>query len=253
MGKFIHSDILPSKMFIVSWSPLHSHCRFSTNEKKHPNFEEKVVNSTLFGLALFLAAARMVIRFYSQRNLHPDDFVLIFACLSLTASQVLLYILGMDNIHWSGGTTFTPGGGPTQTPTLLTIEDLEVYYRRISMIMRMEYSIGILTWTCIFSVKVCFLLFFHQIITRSRRLIVAWKVILGIAVISWVLCSSAFFISCPYIGQAACKSKLCLPGPLPPPNSAPYLITATLIKAQWNVHKVAGMFETLPWTSWDFF
>lgn len=163
----------------------------------------------------------MVIRFYSQRNLHSDDFVLMFACLTLTASQVLLYILGMDNIHWSGGTTFTPGG--PQTPTL-TIEDLEVYYRRISMIMRMEYSIGILTWTSIFSVKVCFLLFFHQIITRSRRLIVAWKVILGITIISWVLCSSASFISCPYIGQAACKSNFACPDP--PPNSAPYLITA---------------------------
>lgn len=194
---FIDSDIISSKAFIVS---SHSTLMSST---KHLTLK-KVVNSTLFGLALFLATARVVIRIHSQRNLHPDDFVLMFACLTIIASQVLLYILGIDNIYWSGAVTFDPG---PQTPALKT-EDIEVYYRRISMIMRMEYSIGILTWTSIFAVKICFLLFFHQIITRIRRLIVAWKVILGITLVSWALCSCAFFISCPHFGQAACKSTL---------------------------------------------
>lgn len=174
---------------------------------------KQAVNSTLFGLALLVAAARMVIRFHSLRKLHPDDFVLMFACSTFIASQVLLYILKIDRIHSFGAVTFDPS---PQTPAL-KIEDPEVYYRRLSKIMRMEYSIGILTWSSIFAVKICFLLFFHQMITRIWRLIVAWRVIFGITMISWALCSCAFFISCPYFGKAACKSNF--PAP---PNSDPY-------------------------------
>lgn len=157
-------------------------------------------------------------RFHSQRKLHPDDFVLMFACLTIIASQVLLYTLNMDNIHWLGAATFDP---VPQTPAL-TIEDLEEYYRRISKILRMEYSIGILTWASIFAVKICFLLFFHQMITRIRKLIVVWRVIFGITIISWALCSCAFFISCPHFGQAVCKSTL--PAPVRPPDPIPVLI-----------------------------
>ena len=174
---------------------------------------KKVVNGTLFGLALLMAAVRMVIRFHIQRKLHPDDFVLIFAVLTFIASQVLVYILKIDHIQWFGAITFDPG---PQTPALI-FEDPEAFYRQISKIQRMEYSTGVLTWTSIFAVKISFLLFFHQMITRLRRLIVAWRVILGITIIFWAFCSCAVFISCPYFGRTACKSAL--PAP---PSSALY-------------------------------
>lgn len=193
----IDSENISSKVFTVSFQSI------SMSTTKYLTLK-KAANGTLFGLALLIAAARLGIRFHSQRKLHPDDFVLIFACLTFIASQILLYILKIDNIHWLGAVTFDPS---PQTPAL-TIEDLEAYYRRIPKIMRMECSIGILTWTSIFAVKICFLIFFHQLVTRLRRLIVAWRVILGITIISWALCSFEFFISCPHFGQAACKSTL---------------------------------------------
>lgn len=196
----IDSEIIPSKVFIVS-----SHS-ISMSTTKYLTLK-KAVNGALFGLALLMAAVRIVIRVHSQRKLHPDDFVLMFACLTFIASQVLLYILKIGNIHRLGAVTFDPS---SQTPAL-TIEGPEAYYRRILKVMRMEYSIGILTWTSIFAVKICFLLFFHQMITRLRRLIVAWRVIFGITIISWALCSCGFFISCPHFGQAACKSTLSAP------------------------------------------
>lgn len=171
------------------------------------------MNGTLFGLALLMATARMVIRFHFQRKLHSDDFVLLFACLSFIASQVLLYFLKIDEIYWLIAVAFEFS---QQTPALI-LEDPEAIYRRISMVQRMQTAIAILTWTSIFAVKICFLLFFHQMITRLQRLIVAWRVILGITIIFWAFCSFGYFISCSHFGQAACKSIL--PAP---PNSAPY-------------------------------
>ncbi len=154
-----------------------------------------------------MAAARMMIRFYFQKKLHPDDFVLMFACLTFIASQVLLYILKVGNVHRFGAVVFEPS---PQTAASI-FEDPEAIYRSISKVQHMEYSIGILTWTSIFAVKICFLLFFHQMIIRIQRLLVAWRVILGITIIFWVLCSCGFFISCPRFGQAACKSTFACP------------------------------------------
>ena len=148
-----------------------------------------------------MAAARMTIRYHFQKKLHSDDFVFMFACLTFIASQVLLYILKVDNVHRYGAVLFEP----SLQITASIYEDPEALYRSLSKIQHMEYSIGILTWTSIFAVKICFLLFFHQMILRIRRLVVAWRVVFGITIISWVLCSCGFFISCPRFGQAARK------------------------------------------------
>ena len=153
-----------------------------------------------------MAAARMVIRFRFQKKLHSDDFVLMFACLTFVASQILLYILKVNNVHWFGAVAFDPS---PQTAASI-FKDPEAFGRPLSKIQHMEYSIGILTWTSIFAVKICFLLFFHQMIIRLQRLILAWRVIFGITIIFWVLCSCGFFISCPRFGQAACKSTFAL-------------------------------------------
>lgn len=182
---------------------------------------KKAVNSTLFGLALLMAAARIMIRYHFQKKLHSDDFVLMFACLTFIASQVLLYILKVDNVHRFGAVFFKPG--PQTTASIY--EDPEALYRSLSKVQHMEYSIGILTWTSIFAVKICFLLFFHQMILRTRRLLVAWRVIFGITIIFWVLCSCGFFMSCPRFGQAACKSSFAsLPYPIPPLIDQKHLI-----------------------------
>lgn len=201
------SEIIPKKVFVVSFfTPFLCLLR-----NKWP--WKKAVNGTLFGLALLTAAARMMIRFHFQKKLRSDDFVLLFACLSFTASQVLLYILKMDNIYWLAAVLFESS---LQTPALI-LEGPEANYRRISISQRIHYCIGILTWTSIFAVKICFLLFFHQMITSLRILVVAWKVILGITIIFWALCSCTVFISCSNFGQATCKSIL--PSL---PNYAPY-------------------------------
>lgn len=77
------------------------------------------MNGILFGLALLTAAARMMIRFRSKKNLRSDDYVLLFACLCLIASQVLLYILKIDNIYWFAAVMFE--SSLQKTPLLIKI------------------------------------------------------------------------------------------------------------------------------------
>ena len=47
-----------------------------------------------------MVAVRMVIQFHSYWKLHPDDFVLIFACLTFIASQTLIYTSVIQNLYW---------------------------------------------------------------------------------------------------------------------------------------------------------
>lgn len=143
----------------------------------------------------------MCIRYHSQKQLQPDDYVLMFACLTLVASQIMLYIPNIDDIFWIEALILYP------SPQILDSisEDPKAFYRRISRLQRMQFSSFALTWTSIFAVKICFLLFFHQLVTRLRRWILAWRIIFGITILFWALCIGAIFINCPHFGPAACK------------------------------------------------
>lgn len=143
----------------------------------------------------------MCIRYHFQRKLQADDFVLMIACLTLTASQIMLYVPSIDDIYWMEALILD------HSPQILVSisKDPEAFYRRISKLQRMQFSSFALTWTSIFAVKICFLLFFHQMITRLRRLILAWRVIFGVTIFFWVLCICAVFINCPLFGPTACK------------------------------------------------
>ena len=151
---------------------------------------KKVVNGILFGLALLIAVARIVTRFHSLKKLHPDDYVLMFACTTFIASQAVLYILKIEDLYLVGALAFEPMS-PQKLASVL--EDPEAFYPRVLTIQRMEYSCIALTFASIFAVKFCFLLFFHEMITRLQRLILAWKVIFGINILFWAFCTCAIF------------------------------------------------------------
>lgn len=171
---------------------------------------KKVVNGMVLAFALLMAAARMVIRFHSQRKLHLDDIVLIFACSTFIASQVLLYVIKIEGLYWLGALVYEPMGPQNLS---LILEHPEAFYRHVEKIQVMDTCSAALTWTSIYAVKICFLLFFHQLITRLRRLILAWKIIFVITIIFWAFCVSAMFITCPRFGPSSSKSALPSPDP----------------------------------------
>lgn len=155
------------------------------------------------GLALLIAAARIVIRFHSQKKLNPDDVALMFACFTFIASQALLYIVRIDKLYWFGALVFEP----LNSQILVSIfDDPEGLFHRASKIQRMEFSSLALTFASIFAVKISFLLFFYQMITRLQRLVRAWKVIFGINIIFGALCICAVFIACPHFDRARSSS-----------------------------------------------
>ena len=116
--------------------------------------------------------------------------------------QALLYSTQIKDTYWVVAFAFEPMN-PQNLASLL--EDPEAFYRRVSKIERMEYSSLALSFASIFAVKICFLLFFHEMITRLRRLILAWKVIFGITILFWALCTCAVFIGCPHFSPTSSK------------------------------------------------
>lgn len=159
----------------------------------------------LFGFSLITATIRTVVRFQTQRRLMVDDFMLMFGCLTLSASQIILYLM-MEDIYW--GEALILDSSP-QTYAL-AIEDPKAFYHRILKYQQMSFSFTTLTWTTIFVVKFCFLLFFQQMIIRMERLMLAWKMVFGITLGCWAFCTCGIFISCPHFGLEACKSAILL-------------------------------------------
>lgn len=137
----------------------------------------KGITGTLFGLSIITATTRTATRFQSQW-LCLDDLMLIFACLMLIASQILLYMM-METIYYDEALLLNRN---PQT-LALAFEDPEAFYRRILRFRQISFSFLALNWTTVFAVKICFLLFFHRIITRLKRLALAWKVIFGITIL----------------------------------------------------------------------
>ena len=141
-------------------------------------------------------------RFHYLKKLHPDDFVLMFACSTFIASQALLYSTQIKDTYWFVAFAFEPMK-PQNLASLL--EGPEAFYRRVSKIHRMVESSLALSFASIFAVKICFLLFFHEMITRLQRLILAWKVIFGITILFWALCTCAVLIGCPHFSPTTSK------------------------------------------------
>lgn len=141
-----------------------------------------------------------MIRIRIQRRLHPDDFVLLFACVNLIASHSILYY-SLSDIYW--GEDMALNTGPTINALGLTSEqvlDKTVFLRRILA------TYTTLNWTCIYAIKLCFLLFFHPMIRRLKGLVFIWKIILGITLLFYCYILSSSFIVCPYFGHKARES-----------------------------------------------
>ncbi len=188
-----------------------------------------------------------MIQFRSQRRLHPDDFILMLACAALIASQILLYVHKIDVIYYQTGRLFDPVSRNILSSSSVVDNgnnaNAEEIHRRAANLQQILFSSLALSWTCIYAVKICFLLFFHQLITRLRRWILAWKIIFAITIVFWAFCASAVFIGCPRFNKLSCTSVISPPSPpLSPrtPNSTPFWITAPDKRSACKVRHLVG-------------
>ena len=156
----------------------------------------KVVAGTLFGLAVMAAIARTLIRYRTAPNYTLDDVLLLFACICLVASTVLLYELIpnayiFEELEFGERVSFPFPITDLAKETLFTVRILDTY--------------TLMSWLVIYAVKFCFLSFFRLLIDRVQRMIIYWRIVVMIIVVLGGLNLCETFIACPYIETSSSK------------------------------------------------
>lgn len=121
------------------------------------------------------------------------------ACASLIGANVLLWTM-IPSLYMADFIYINP------TPATLRKLTAEPAYRRRTIWFRkMVTAFSALTWTAIYGVKLCYLLFFHLLVVRITRYLLIWKCIFVTTVILFVFCICCDYIGCPYFNIQVCK------------------------------------------------
>lgn len=160
---------------------------------------------------------RTAIRIGQHRRVYSDDLVLLFGCVTLIAATIIIFVI-TDTIYWDEQLILDP------SPEVLTAALSPDFFHRVLWYQQTVFSFITLTWTTIFAVKICFLLFFRQMVERLNGLILFWRVVLGITILSYCICACGVFISCSHFGLAACKA------PYPRPHAQKSFADGTAVK-----------------------
>lgn len=135
------------------------------------------------------ALTRLGIQWKTHRRLQVDDFFLIVACTSLTASTILSYIKVRD-LYWSQALNYDSALG------LLYMEEHTELAAHINAYRLLYNSYASLQWTTIFAVKFAYLTFFRRLVDRLRPLIIYWQFIVGFSAVSFPVCVVSIYVSC---------------------------------------------------------
>lgn len=160
----------------------------------------KAIVGLLFGLSVITATIRTTYRRKTQGRLLPDDFLLVFACVTLTAATGLLYAV-IPIIYWEEEIILNP-----KINVIEMVGSETELFAQLLRYKQLLYSYLTLTHTTIFSVKICFLLFFHQLVDRLKKLMLIWKIVFAITISVFCFSICAGFIASPHFGHDdACK------------------------------------------------
>lgn len=131
-----------------------------------------------------------------HRRLRLDDYLLIFACVCLTAGTGLSYAY-VGDLYYIQELSLNP----TLFFYLLTQNNDLV--ARVDGSLRLTQIYPALVYTTIFAVKFGYLVFFRRIIDRIRPLVIYWRIVIGITTISFPLCMVTVFVGCTKRGLKA--------------------------------------------------
>lgn len=153
-----------------------------------------------FGVAIFAAVARMIIRLWLHKRLRLDDYLLLSSCAFLAGGTGVLYY-GTPSIFFGATLTFDP------TAILATgINEAEILHQ-VDLIPKINWAYLALSWVSIFLVKFGFLSLFKQLVDRLPRMCMFWKgvLIFTILVFAFAVCDG--FIACPKLGTEISKIR----------------------------------------------
>ncbi|CAF9930985.1 MAG: hypothetical protein ALECFALPRED_004773 [Alectoria fallacina] len=124
------------------------------------------------GVAILLTAGRYWIRCKIIKRLSWDDAAHLLALLLLVA-QISIVSGAASMIY--------------QIANYETGDD-EHYQAKHSLFVRLNIAGILITWCCLYAVKISFLLLYHRIFRISEKFIQAWWMVLGIVVLTfWIL------------------------------------------------------------------
>ena len=126
--------------------------------------------------------------------------MLLFACVALVAANVILYSM-LSDVYWDEELLLNPQWA-LHGSTLKTENILD----KVLLTRKTILSYQALSWTCIYAVKVSFLLFFRQLIERVKRPVIIWKISLGFTVVTYCFTVSSYFMSCTHYDYRVGKS-----------------------------------------------
>lgn len=133
-----------------------------------------------------------------HRCFYADDYFLIFACVCLTAGTALGYA-NIGSLYWSQELNYNP------THIYYLLADRVDIGAGINKYQRIWYGWTTLLWATIFVVKFAYLAFFKRLIARVKSLIIYWRVVVVITVISCPVCIVSPYVACVKWGLEAGK------------------------------------------------
>lgn len=142
------------------------------------------------------ALTRLGIQLKTYRRLQVDDFFLVVACTSLTASTILSYIKVRD-LYWGQALNYD------SALSLLHMEEYTEIAAHIKAYQMLYSSYASLLWTTIFAVKFAYLTFFRRLVDRLRPLIIYWRFIVGLSAVSFPFCVVSIYTLCKQKRQEA--------------------------------------------------
>ena len=111
----------------------------------------------------------------------------------------MLGYANVGSLYWSEELIYNP----THIDYLLA-EHVDVA-AHIKFYERLQSSYSTILWTSIFAIKFAYLVFFRRLIDRITPLIMYWRVVLGITIVSFFICIVSIYVSCIKWGLKAGK------------------------------------------------
>lgn len=146
---------------------------------------------SFLGLSILGAITRILIRLRAQERWHLDDYLLVFACICLTAATALLYSATKE-VYFSEAMTIDAAWAAsiiTADPAG-TVQE-KVFFRRV------YWAYLTLTWTTIFAVKFAFLSFFRRRIDLLLSMHMYWRVVVAFTGLGFLFAICNHFMTCP--------------------------------------------------------
>ena len=124
------------------------------------------------GLAILLTATRFWIRAKITKRLAWDDAAHLLGLLLLIAQVSIV----------SGATSMI------YRIAIDEEEDKSRYEAEHLLFVRLDFAGILITWSCLYAIKMSFMLLYHQIFRISEKFIRAWWIVLGIVFLTfWIL------------------------------------------------------------------